>query len=126
MLTNIDKLLKQLKDIERELESLRIFRLTPQLKKFQRALMGEQSFIKNKISDLSKSKEAKELQKDVLRSVANKNRSAKMKRTWRFIKAIKKNYPIDLSEKELRTALKKHRQGLETDVPDVAWRNPSP
>ena len=126
MLTNIDKLLKQLKDIERELESLQIFRLTPQLKKFQRALIGEQSFIKNKISDLSKSKEVRELQKDVLRSMANKNRSIKMKRTWRFLRAIKENYPIDISTKELRTALKKHRQGLETDIPDVAWRNPSP
>lgn len=116
----------QLKDIERELESLKLFRLTPQLKKFQRSLIGEQSFIKNKITELSKSKETKQVEKNVLRSLANKNRSAKMKRTWRYLKAIKKNYPFDLSTKELRTALKKHRQGLETDVPDVAWRNPSP
>src|SRR5574337_244176 len=108
MMVNLERLRNQLKDIERELESLRLFRLTPQLKKFQRALMGEQSFIKNKISDLSKSKEAKEIQKDVLRSIANKNRSAKMKRTWRYLKAIKENYPIDLSTKDLRTALKKH------------------
>jgi|SRR6185437_2601986 len=125
-MSNIDKLRKQLKDIERELESLRVFRLTPQLKKFQRSLIGEQSFIKNKISELSKSKEVSDLQRNTIRSVANKNRSEKMKRTWRYLRAIKENYPIDISTKELRTALKKHRQGLETDIPDVAWRNPSP
>ncbi|MDE1769517.1 MAG: hypothetical protein KGI28_03050 [Thaumarchaeota archaeon] len=125
-MSRIQSLRDRLQDIERELEALKVFRLTPQLKKFQRALIGEQSFIKNKISELSKSKEANELQKDVLRNLANKNRSQKMKRTWRYLRAIKENYPVELSTKELRTALKKHRQGLETDVPDVAWRNPSP
>ncbi|OLD30275.1 MAG: hypothetical protein AUI62_01695 [Thaumarchaeota archaeon 13_1_40CM_2_39_7] len=94
----------RLKDIERELEALKIFRITPQLNKFNRNLMGERSFI----------------------LTANRNRSEKMKRTWRYLKAIQKNYPVKLSLRELRTALRKHRQGLVTDVPDVAWRNPSP
>ena len=126
MLTNLDKLQKHLKDIERELESLKVFRLTPQLKKFQRALIGEQSFIKNKISDLSTSEETRRVQRAGVQSLANKNRSEKMKRTWRYLKAIKSNYPVDLSLRDLRTSLRKHRQGLETDIPDVAWRNPSP
>ena len=125
-MTNLDKLQKHLKDIERELESLKVFRLTPQLKKFQRALMGEQSFIKNKISDLSTSEETRRVQRAGVQSLANKNRSEKMKRTWRYLKAIRENYPVDIPLRQLRTALRKHRQGLETDVPDVAWRNPSP
>ena len=125
MLTNIDKLLKQLKDIERELETLRVFRLTPQLKKFHRALIGEQSFIKSELKKLTETRSKKStLTKRT--KLANKNRSEKMKRTWRYIRSIKENYRVDLSLRELRTALKRHRQGLETDIPDVAWRNPSP
>lgn len=122
----LQSLKDRLRDIERELEALKIFRLTPQLKKFQRALIGEQSFVKSEISRLTLSTEEKQTARSELLKIANKNRSEKMKRTWRYLKAIKKNYPVDLSTKELRTALRKHRQGLETDVPDVAWRNPSP
>lgn len=123
---NIDKLKKQLDAVKAEIEKLSAFRDTPFVKKFRRQLEGEQSFIKNKILEASKSKEETQAQKDALRNIANKNRSQKMKRTWRYLRSIKENYPIDDSMRELRTAYKKHRQGLETDVPDVAWRNPSP
>ncbi|MDR3782406.1 MAG: hypothetical protein P4K92_03750 [Candidatus Nitrosotalea sp.] len=122
----IQSLKNRLKDIERELESLKIFRLTPQLKKFQRSLIGEQSFVRNELKKISVTKETRDALRTQVVIIANKNRSEKMKRTWRYLRAIKENYPVDLSTKELRTALKKHRQGLETDVPDVAWRNPSP
>ncbi|OLB91890.1 MAG: hypothetical protein AUH25_01665 [Thaumarchaeota archaeon 13_1_40CM_38_12] len=116
----------RLKDIERELEALKIFRITPQLNKFKRNLMGERSFIKNQLSKLQSTKEQKQIEKEEIILTANRNRSEKMKRTWRYLKAIQKNYPVKLSLRELRTALRKHRQGLVTDVPDVAWRNPSP
>ena len=57
---------------------------------------------------------------------ANRNRSSKNKRNWNYVKSIKENYFPDKPLKEIRTSLKKHRKGLETDIPDVAWRNPSP
>ncbi|OLC36169.1 MAG: hypothetical protein AUH84_02045 [Thaumarchaeota archaeon 13_1_40CM_4_38_7] len=122
---SIKSLKDRLKDIERELDSLKVFRSTAQLKKFQRALIGEQSFVKSELKKLT-TKTTKESTQSEIIKLANKNRSEKMKRTWRYLKAIKKNYPVKLSTKELRTALRKHRQGLETDVPDVVWRNPSP
>jgi hypothetical protein len=124
-MSKIQSFEKKLKDIERELEALKVFRITPQLKKFQRALIGEQSFLKNEINKLSSKSVSKSARSNII-SLANKNRSEKMKRTWRYLRAIKDNYPIDMPLRELRTALRKHIQGLETDVPDVAWRNPSP
>lgn len=125
-MTRLQSLKDRLRDIERELEALKPFRLTPQLKRFQRALFGEQSFVRKEISKLTATREEKETQRSERQSLANKNRSEKMKRVWRYLKAIQKNYPTKLSAKELRTAFRKHRQGLETDISDVAWRNPSP
>jgi hypothetical protein len=125
-MTPLDSLRKRLSEIEKELEAIKGFRLTPSLKKFQRALFGEQSFVKSKLEKLSQTEEIKKRTVAEKNSLANKNRSSKMKRTWRYLKAIQQNYFPNLSLRELRTALRKHRQGLETDVPDVAWRNPSP
>jgi len=124
--SKIQAIKDKLQYIERELEALKVFRLTPQMKKFQRALLGEQSFVKNELKKLSATKATKEKLRTETIKLANKNRSEKMKRTWRYIKAIQKNYPTKLSLRELRTALRKHRQGLDTDISDVAWRNPSP
>ncbi|MBM2819833.1 MAG: uncharacterized protein HW410_1515 [Nitrosarchaeum sp.] len=125
-MTRLDSLRKRIEEIEKELEALKGFRLTPNLKKFQRALFGEQSFVKSKLEKLSQTAESKIKIAFEKNSLANKNRSSKMKRTWRYLKAIQQNYFPKLTLSELRTALRKHRQGLETDVPDVAWRNPSP
>jgi len=122
----IQKLQNALDKNQREISTLQSFRQTKHVKQFLRQLFGEQSFIQNQIKKLTTDNESRQLQKDALRSVANKNRSEKMKRTWRYLRAIKENYPVEISVKQLRTALKKHRQGLETDIPDVAWRNPSP
>ncbi|CUR52046.1 conserved protein of unknown function [Nitrosotalea devaniterrae] len=121
-----ESLEKRSKDIERELEALKGFRLTPQLRKFQRTLIGEQSFVKGEIARLKSTGGQKEQRHADRIKLANKNRSEKMKRTWRYLRAIRDNYPVDIPLRQLRTALRKHRQGLETDIPDVAWRNPSP
>ena len=116
----------RLNNIERELESLKIFRITSQLKKFQRQLMGERSFVKSEISKLETSVEDKQQERLKKIESANRNRSSKNKRVWNYVKSIQKNYRPDLSLKIIRSQLKRHRQGLETDVSDVAWRNPSP
>lgn len=50
----------------------------------------------------------------------------KMKRTWDYFRAIQRTYYPEKSLREIRSQFKKHKEGLETDVPDVAWRNPSP
>jgi len=125
-LKKLNQLKKQFKTIQKELERLSEFRETPALKKFQRQLQGEMSVIKENIRKLTLSKQEKlQLKKDKQKR-ANRNRSTKNKRNWNYVKSIQKNYFPDKSIKEIRSALKNHRQGLETDIPDVAWRNPSP
>lgn len=125
-MNKIDNLRKQLEAIKEEIEKISGFRDTPALRKFIRNLQGEASHLREQISHLTKTREEKETQRSERQLLANKNRSEKMKRTWRFIKAIQANYPTKLSLRELRSAFKKHKQGLETDIRDVAWRNPSP
>jgi len=125
-LTKIDKLQKELNAISSEIQDLEKFRETNPLKRFKRQLQGELSHIKEKIRQLTETPSEK-IERAVERvTLANQNRSEKNKRIWRYVKAVQKNYRPDLSLKEIRSMLKKHRQGLETDIPDVAWRNPSP
>ena len=123
---NIDKLRKQLKTIASELQDLEKFRDSKELRKFRRILHGESSNIKgiiHKITETQVSKDSRRLQRI---EIANKNRSSKNKRSWNYVKSIQRNYFADKPIKEIRTALKNHRKGLETDIPDVVWRNPSP
>lgn len=49
-----------------------------------------------------------------------------MKREWRYFEAIQENYLPDRSKKEIRSLFSKRRKGMEVDVDDVVWRNPSP
>jgi len=126
MSKKLDNLKKQFDSIKSELEKIIDFRDTSFLKKFQRQLEGEKSVIVAKIKKLTLTKEEKQkLQKEKVET-ANKNRKIKNIRNWKFWKSIKKNYRPDLSLRNIRSQWKKHRQGLETDIPDVAWRNPSP
>ena len=125
-LKKLDQLKKQFKTIKEELERLSVFRDTSSLKKFQRQLKGELSVIKENIRKLTLSKQDKQQLRKQKQTRANRNRSSKNIRVWNYVKSIRENYFPDKSLKEIRSALKKHRQGLETDIPDVAWRNPSP
>jgi len=125
-LRKLDKLRKQLESIQAEITKLFEFRETQALKKFQRQLKSELSVIKENIRKLTLSKQEKIQLKKQKQTQANRNRSTKNKRVWNYVKSIQQNYFPDKSLKEIRSALKRHRKGLETDIPDVAWRNPSP
>jgi hypothetical protein len=125
-LKKIDRLQKELNSIKSEIEKLLPFRETSALKKFKRQLEGEKSHLLSEIKKSTLTKAEKEKQLQQKRTIANKNRSSKNKRVWNYVKSIQQNYRPDLSLKQIRTMLKKHRLGLENDIPDVAWRNPSP
>ena len=56
---------------------------------------------------------------------ANRNRSIKLQRYWRYVKLIRDNFP-NLSVKEIRQQLTKRQQGSQTQIPDAVWQNPSP
>lgn len=125
-MSKIDVLNAQLEDVKREIEKLSGFRDTSFVRKFRRQLEGEKSFILEKISKLTRSKESAEREHLERKSRANQNRSSKMRRNWNYYRAIQTNYYPDKSLKEIRKLHKQHRQGLETDIPDVAWRDASP
>jgi len=126
MSKSLDKLQKQLEAIQSELSDLEKFRDTMTLRRFKRLLHGELSTVKEQIKKLTETQKDKEERHLELIERANRNRSSKNKRVWNYVKSIKENYFPDKSLKEIRSSLKKHRRGLETDIPDVAWRNPSP
>lgn len=117
---------KEIKKINSELKDLEKFRDTTFLKKFKRQLQGELSTIKEQLRKRKETKQDKVKRRLEKNKIANKNRSAKNKRVWKYVKSIQKNYYPDKSIKEIRSQLKKHKAGLENDVSDVAWRNPSP
>jgi len=122
----IKRLQKQLEEVRSEILDLDRFRDTPSLRKFKRILQGELSTIKEMVRKISESQESTDKRRQQRRDTANKNRSSKNKRSWNYVKSIQRNYFADKPIKEIRTALKNHRKGLETDIPDVVWRNPSP
>jgi len=125
-MSRLQSLKDQLTNIGKELGALKNFRLTTALKRFKRQLEGEASVIRAKIAKAEETQEEREEKRKQRLEKANRNRSSKNKRVWNYVKSIQENYHPDLSLKEIRSQLKRHRQGLENEVSDVAWRNPSP
>lgn len=122
---------RRIKEIQDELAALQKFRPTKQRNLFIRQLVGEQSYLKRQLSSILSSfskRGRKETKRERLRrlSRANKQRSIKMKRSWDYFRAIQQNYYPEKSVREIRSLFKKHKEGLETDVSEIAWRNPSP
>lgn len=112
--------------ISSEIERFKEFRITPESKKFLRQLHGERMTLQGKIRKLEQTTKSKEEEKQKRRTEANKKRSQKMRRLWNYFRSITKNYDTGMTERELRTEFSKFRRGLETDIQDVIWRNPSP
>ena len=59
------------------------------------------------------------------RVLANRSRSTKMRRNWRYVKLIRDNFP-NLSIVQIRKQLTQRQQGKETSISDAVWQNPSP
>jgi len=125
-MSKLEKLREELGAIERDIEISKQLRPSKEVLDLRRRLFGRLSFVKQQISKLVMSRQEKERERQRRLADANKNRSEKNKRSWRFIKSVQQNYFPDKSQKEIRSSYKKFKQGLETDVRDVVWRNPSP
>jgi hypothetical protein len=117
-----------LADIEKEIQVLQTFRMTQQQQRFLRQLFGERSYIKQQIAKLTAPPAAPVLpgERQQRSAEANRNRSEKNKRSWRYFEAISENYDLSLSKKQIRSEFTKRRRGLQSDIPDLIWRNPSP
>ncbi len=122
----IEKLKKQLVKNLIEIKQLETFRKVKLVNELVRNLFAEQSELNREISKLNATKEQKEKTREERRKIANKNRSEKMKRGFRYFRAIQENFFPEKSVKEIRSAFSKHRHGLESNISDIIWRNPSP
>jgi hypothetical protein len=56
---------------------------------------------------------------------ANRNRSIKLQRYWRYVKLIRDNFP-NLTVRQIRQQLTQRQQGKQTEIPEAIWQNPSP
>lgn len=106
------------KKLLEQLEALKIFPNNNLVKQLRKQ-------IKQKLKQLVTKKPKPEISITTRRAIANANRSAKVKRTWNYVKQIHKNFP-NLSIKEIRSQLKQRTQGQKTNIPDAIWQNPSP
>jgi len=55
----------------------------------------------------------------------NLSRSTKLKKYHRYLRMIRDSFP-NLKYSDIRKQFSQRRKGLESDIPDVIWQNPSP
>lgn len=133
---SVRSLQEDIRQIKRAIAATKKVANLPGMRSILTSLYGEKRFAENllqreypKLTGIrASSKESKHFQK---KQGKDSTKSEKLKRGWRFVDAIKKNYSNDptiakMSKKQLRSELKKFREGRESRVPDIAWYNPSP
>ncbi len=81
--------------------------------------------LQSEITRLSKPVEKPQKLVEELNILANTKRAGKLKRYHNYIRQIRNNFP-DLSYNQIRKQLKERKKGLDVDIPDVVWQNPSP
>jgi DNA polymerase/3'-5' exonuclease PolX len=106
-------------DIDKLREHLEQLKSLPNIKE----VIALRKRLQNEINRLAK----QEIQKPVedLQIQANVKRSGKLRRYHNYIRQIKNNFP-NLTYSQIRKQLKARKQGLEVDIPDPVWQNPSP
>ena len=122
----LQKLQNQWNAIKKEIESLKGFRQTKHTRQLLRQLFSENSRVTNAIRILQLSSESKQKEREQRKQRANQNRRAKMLRAWRYFKTIQEKYLPDKSVKYIRSQFSKFKRGLETDISEIIWSNPSP
>ena len=55
----------------------------------------------------------------------NEKISLGLKKHFRYLRLIRNNFP-DLTFAQLRKEFSRRRKGLESEIPDAVWQNPSP
>jgi len=55
----------------------------------------------------------------------NQKISSGLKKHFRYLRLIRDNFP-DVNFVELRKQFSRRKKGLETQIPDAIWQNPSP
>lgn len=108
-------------DIDKLREQLQSLKDLPNIKE----VVALRKRLQNEINRLSKPQIKPKKPLEDLKALANTKRSGKLRRYHNYIRQIRNNFP-DLSYNQIRKQLKERRQGLEVDIPDAVWQNPSP
>lgn len=104
-------------DKNKLLEQLKALRIFPNNKLVRQ--------LRKQIAEKLKNLETTKIKQEKQKQEPNKARSGKLRRYHNYIRQIRNNFP-DLSYNQIRTQLKKRKEGNEVDIPDVIWQNPSP
>jgi len=82
---------------------------------------------KRLVKELEKS--IPKIKKEVVAPVPTVTRGEKisvaLKKHFRYLRLIRDNFP-DLTFAQLRKEFSRRRKGLESEIPDAVWQNPSP
>ena len=69
------------------------------------------------------------IKKEVVAPIPKATRGEKisvaLKKHFRYLRLIRDNFP-DLTFAQLRKEFSRRRKGLESEIPDAVWQNPSP
>ncbi|NMJ86975.1 MAG: hypothetical protein EX285_03940 [Thaumarchaeota archaeon] len=118
----MSKIPKEKTKMEDLIKLLKQFPDTATVRRLRRELSAQGEAAKRIIRKKAK----KESQKIKSLEQSQLNRSSKMKRYYRYLKSIQKNYFPDTPLKQLRTMYKRKKQGLDVDVSDIVFTDPSP
>jgi len=108
-------------DIDKLREQLEQLKNLPNIKE----VIALRKRLQNEISRLTKPEIEPQKPVEDLKILGNVKRSGKLRRYHNYIRQIRNNFP-DLSYSQIRKQLKERKQGLEVDIPDAIWQNPSP
>lgn len=111
-------ILKQKESKEKLLEQLKALKIFPNNNHVKQL----RKQIREKLKRFEKKKEKS---KEKSKKDPNKARSGKLRRYHNYIRQIRNNFP-NLSYNQIRSQLKKRKEGKEVSIPDVIWQNPSP
>lgn len=107
---NLDKLKKQLENLKQ----------LPNIKEVV-------ALRKRLVKELKKA--TPKIKKEVVASMPTATRGEKisvaLKKHFRYLRLIRDNFP-DLTFAQLRKEFSRRRKGLESEIPDAIWQNPSP
>jgi hypothetical protein len=104
-------------DRDKLAEQIKSLRKLPQIKEV-RALRQRLE------KEIARFKEKEKISIQPVLEKTNLSRSSKLKKYHRYLRMIRDSFP-NLKYNEIRKQFAERRKGLESDIPDAVWQNPS-
>ena len=111
------------KKILKQLSALKKFHSTATVRKLRQELNRKLAALDANTGRVRRAK--MQVSKAAKQKAANAARASKLRKYHNYLRQIPDSYP-NLTYRELRRQFSERKQGRQTKVPDVVWRNPSP